>query len=242
MSENLKLWATVEKTDPDQVKPITGKPYRGTSPKPYYLVQKATETFGPCGIGWGFCIVSERVEDGSAGDKVHIAHIRLWYVWNGQRGEVEHVGQTMLAGKNKNGPYTDEDAPKKSVTDALVKALSMIGFAGDIFMGRYDDSKYVQELREEARQESQSEPMTGRTAAGAGSRNFPASAAPLSILDRMVAAIGVLKTASEIFEWWNLPKVQEGYASLTPKGQMAVEKAKRKRLAEIESPFQEAAA
>lgn len=148
--DNLALWSTVEKTDPTQVKPITGKPYKGTSPKPYYLVRKATETFGPCGIGWGFQIVNERVEDGSAGDKVHIAHIRVWYVWDGKRGEVDHVGQTMFAGKNKNGQYTDEDAPKKSVTDALVKALSMIGFAGDIFMGRYDDSKYVDGLKRES--------------------------------------------------------------------------------------------
>ena len=148
--DNLTLWSAVEKTDPTQVKPITGKPYKGTSPKPYYLVRKATETFGPCGIGWGFQIVNERVEDGSAGDKVHIAHVRVWYLWDGKRGEVDHVGQTMFAGKNKNGQYTDEDAPKKSVTDALVKALSMIGFAGDIFMGRYDDSKYVDGLKREA--------------------------------------------------------------------------------------------
>ncbi len=155
--DNLALWSTVEKTDPTQVKPITGKPYKGTSPKPYYLVRKATETFGPCGIGWGFQIVNERVEDGSAGDKVHIAHVRVWYVWDGKRGEVDHVGQTMFAGKNKNGQYTDEDAPKKSVTDALVKALSMIGFAGDIFMGRYDDSKYVDGLKREAAEGSQND-------------------------------------------------------------------------------------
>jgi hypothetical protein len=154
MSGNMDLWHKVEKTPESQTKAITGKPYKGTSPKPYYLVQKATETFGPCGIGWGLEIVNERVENGSEGDKVHIAHIRVWYEWEGKRGVVEHVGQTMLAGKNRNGPFTDEDAPKKSVTDALVKALSMIGFAGDIFMGRYDDSKYVSDLKQEEKAEA----------------------------------------------------------------------------------------
>jgi hypothetical protein len=153
MTDNLALWAAVERTDPEQTKPITGKPYKGTSPKPYHLVHKATEIFGPCGIGWGFEIVRERVEDGAPGDKVHIAHVRVWYKWNGERGVVEHVGQTMFSGKNKNGPFTDEDAPKKSVTDAIVKALSLIGFAGDIFMGRYDDSKYVNEIRAEIAEE-----------------------------------------------------------------------------------------
>lgn len=150
---NTDLWRLVEKTPPEQTKEITGKPYRGTSPKPYWLVQRATEVFGPCGIGWGFTILSDRVEQGGRdGDRVHIAHIRLWFMWGDKRGEVEHVGQTMFSGTNKNGLYTDEDAPKKSVTDALVKALSMVGFAGDIFMGRYDDSKYVNELRQEAAQ------------------------------------------------------------------------------------------
>lgn len=240
MTGNLALWSTVEKTDPNQVKPITGKPYRGTSPKPYYLVQKATETFGPCGIGWGFGVVSERVEDGATGDKVHIAHIRLWYVWNGQRGEVEHVGQTMFSGKNKNGPYTDEDAPKKSVTDALVKALSMIGFAGDIFMGRYDDSKYVQSLHDEARQDSSSAPAPGRNAPAAVNRTSSAGAT-LSVTDRMIAAVSVLDNAADIFKWWNLPAVQEAFNALAPAAQQSVEAAKNRRLAEIEGPFQEAA-
>lgn len=147
---NTDLWNAVERTDPNHVKAITGKSYQGTSPKPHYLVKKATETFGPCGIGWGFNIVSERIEEGAGGERMHIAHVRVWYKWNGERGEVEHVGGTQFSGTRSSGkPFTDEDAPKKSVTDALVKALSMIGFAGDIFIGRYDDSKYVSELRAE---------------------------------------------------------------------------------------------
>jgi hypothetical protein len=150
---NLDLWRAVSKTPPEHTKAITGKSYNGTSPKPHYLVQKATETFGPCGIGWGFTIVDERIEDGAGGERLSIARVKVWYRWNGERGEVEHIGGTQFSGTRASGkPFTDEDAPKKSVTDALVKALSMIGFAGDIFMGRYDDSKYVQELRDEARE------------------------------------------------------------------------------------------
>jgi len=150
MTDNLALWELVEKTDPNHTKKITGKSYSGTSPKPHYLVHKATETFGPIGIGWGYSIVDERIEEGAAGERMHIARVKVWYEWGGKRGEVEHIGGTSFSGTRANGkPYTDEDAPKKSVTDALVKALSMIGFAGDIFMGRYDDSKYVNEVREE---------------------------------------------------------------------------------------------
>lgn len=149
---NLALWEKVQKTDPKHVKPITGKSYQGTSPKPHYLIHKATETFGPIGIGWGFSIADERIEEGAGGERMSIARVKVWYKWEGERGEVEHIGGTSFSGTRKNGtPFTDEDAPKKSVTDALVKALSMIGFAGDIFMGRYDDSKYVSELHQEAK-------------------------------------------------------------------------------------------
>lgn len=162
MSDNLALWKAVEKTPENQTKKITGKSYNGNSPKPHYLVWKATETFGPVGIGWGFDVVSEEVVDGAtyadgSRERLHKARVRVWYVWNDKRGEVEHIGGTIFSGRRKAGdgaPFTDEDAPKKSVTDALIKALSMIGFAGDIFMGRYDDSKYIAELREEARQEN----------------------------------------------------------------------------------------
>lgn len=158
MTDNLELWAKVEKTPVEHTKEISGKSYKGNSPKPHYLIRKATETFGPAGIGWGFHVVDERIEEGAGGEKLHIARVKVWYKWKGERGEVEHIGGTQFSGIRSNGkPFTDEDAPKKSVTDALVKALSMIGFAGDIFLGRYDDSKYVSDLKEEARERKREE-------------------------------------------------------------------------------------
>jgi len=70
--------------------------------------------------------------------------LRFWYVLNDKRGEFEQVGQTKAMYQTKNGLLVDEDAPKKSVTDALVKCASYLGFAGDIFSGMWDDSKYVE--------------------------------------------------------------------------------------------------
>ena len=76
--------------------------------------------------------------------------VRLWYVMDGQRGELEQVGQTKASYVTSKGSFMlDEDAPKKSVTDALVKCASYLGFAGDIFSGRWDDSKYVAEAAAE---------------------------------------------------------------------------------------------
>ena len=43
----------------------------------------------------------------------------------------------------------DADFAKKIETDALTKALSKLGFNADVFMGLYDDHKYVQMMDEE---------------------------------------------------------------------------------------------
>jgi hypothetical protein len=144
MNSNTTLWKSVFTTDPAAVKPITGKQYRGNSPRPYWIVQRATETFGPCGIGWGVEVKSERFERLTETDVLHVALVRVWYVFDGQTGEVEQMGQTKACYRTAKGDtLVDEDAPKKSVTDGMVKCLSMLGFAGDIFSGRWDDSRYV---------------------------------------------------------------------------------------------------
>jgi hypothetical protein len=146
MSDNLALWRSVMTTDPRAVKPITGKQYQGNSPKPYWLIERATREFGPIGIGWGVTVKSERFERLSDTDVLHVAVVSVWYMRDGKRTEsFDQMGGTKAAYKTAKGALmVDEDAGKKSVTDGMVKCLSMIGFAGDIFSGMWDDSKYVQ--------------------------------------------------------------------------------------------------
>ena len=143
--ETMKLWNEVKVTDPAAVKKITGKPYQGNSPKPYWLIQRATEVFGPCGQGWGVEVKSEGFHRMTDTDVMHTAVVVVWYVQDGKRGSIEQMGQTKACyAKSGGGMMLDEDAGKKSVTDGMVKCLSMIGFAGDIFSGQWDDSKYVE--------------------------------------------------------------------------------------------------
>lgn len=146
MSDNLAIWNSVCTTDPAHVKQITGKQYQGHSPKPYWLIQRATEVFGPIGIGWGVNVRSERFERLSDTDVLHVAVVSVWYEYEGKRSETfDQMGGTKAAYMTKSGNLSiDEDAGKKSVTDGMVKCLSMIGFAGDIFSGQWDDSKYVE--------------------------------------------------------------------------------------------------
>lgn len=155
----MKFWESVKKTDPNRVKPITGKQYKGNSPQPYYLVERMTESFGMCGIGWGLNIINERMERLTDTDVLHIAVIELWYQHGDKKGSITQVGQTKACYKTSSGSMlVDEDAPKKSVTDAMTKCMSYLGFAGDIFSGQWDDNKYVQSLNQEFNQSKNTQP------------------------------------------------------------------------------------
>lgn len=154
---NMNLWRSVCVTAPHAVKAITGKQYKGNSPKPYWIIQRATEVFGPVGIGWGVTVKSERFERISETDVLHVAVVSVWYVMDGKRSESwDQMGGTKAAYMtNKGVLMVDEDAGKKSVTDAMVKCLSMAGFAGDIFSGQWDDSNYVDWAKEETARREQ---------------------------------------------------------------------------------------
>lgn len=150
MNDKMEFWNSVKKTDPSRVKPITGKQYSGNSPQPYYLVERMTEKFGMCGIGWGLNIINERMERLTDNDVLHVALVELWYMHEEKRGAIQQVGQTKACYMTSKGALlVDEDAPKKSVTDAMTKCMSYLGFAGDIFNGQWNDSKYVNDLTNE---------------------------------------------------------------------------------------------
>lgn len=160
--ENLSIWESVQKTDPKFTKQFSAGG-NFTSINAVYMVMQATKQFGPIGIGWGYDILEERYDNGAPinlgaenqeliFEKTHTIKICLWFMQDGKKGELIHFGHTPYFYKTKNGGFiTDKEAPKKSLTDAVKKALSMLGFSADIFMGMYDDVNYVHERIEEER-------------------------------------------------------------------------------------------
>lgn len=147
--DNLKIWSAVETTDYESTKGFS-RPggFSGTAVNPTWLVKKATEIFGPVGDGWGYEIIDEKYVDGHYIDQVnrlvvHIICLRFWYTQDNNTHSFVHFGQTTFVGVNTRGVFTDEEAPKKSLTDALGKCLSMLGFSADVYMGKWDDNKYV---------------------------------------------------------------------------------------------------
>lgn len=155
---NLAIWNSVCETDPRHTKSFSrGGGFSGTAINHTYQTRRATEAFGPKGIGWGVEILAEDWRNGAPllDDKhgvighevIHVLRIKLWYNHVPYRGEIVSFGQTTFVGKNKHGVFTDEEAPKKSLTDAESKALASLGFSADIHLGLYDNNKYVNDLK-----------------------------------------------------------------------------------------------
>ena len=148
---NLRHWEKHADIDPRFTKPITGKAYKGTSPNPQYVIKCLTDIFGPVGEGFGWDVVAENFTP--LGDEVlHWCRIRFWHT--DRANCFDSYGQTKAVaiakrGKPEQYAMVDEDAPKKSLTDAIIKAASHVGIASNIFLGRWDDQKYVEQVAQE---------------------------------------------------------------------------------------------
>jgi hypothetical protein len=135
---NMALWNAVSTTDPAHTKKVN---QRGgfTAISAHYQVMCATQQFGPVGLGWGY-INGEPIWQ----ERLCVVPVT---VWHGDRSNA--FGPVYGGAEWKSGDRIDSDAPKKAATDGLTKALSHLGFNADVFLGRFDDSKYVEELRRE---------------------------------------------------------------------------------------------
>ena len=138
---NFIIWDQVKNTNPRFTKPFSkfgGKTL--TTIDPMYQIQVMTGMFGPVGKGWTYNV------NYTYTDKNVFAEVLVKYFDKGwhEFGPVSSV-QALY---KKNGGLDDE-APKKAMTDAMTKAFSHLGMSADVFLGMFDDSKYVESLKKE---------------------------------------------------------------------------------------------
>ena len=166
MSENLKLWNSVEKTNPAYTKNANVGGNKITSISPQYQIKNVTEEFGSYGKTWGFkniefdySLVNTPVTVpltegkypsiktvGSKDTIMGLVVLKATFFY--PNGEFPIVNSAKLF-TDKNMSKIDDDFAKKLETDTLTKAISKIGFNADIFMGKFDDVRYVNDLRVE---------------------------------------------------------------------------------------------
>lgn len=156
---NMEIWDAVSKTDPDHTKTVQyGRKF--TAIDAHSQVMQATTMFGPVGAGWGYDTYFTTI-DTPRGETFICCDLTLWW-----RSDAEWENIPMKSPKHKFGPVrgicvlqgikadgkpkpSDHDAGKKAMTDALTKALSHLGFNADVFLGMFDDNKYVEERRKD---------------------------------------------------------------------------------------------
>lgn len=217
---NLDIWNSLGKTDPGQTKPFTrGGGFKGTAVKPVYTEQKMTEQFGPAGTGWGVSEPTFQLVPGSDGQTAVYCWLTLWYVHDGKRSEgIPGVGGDFVVVKQSGGLRTDDEAFKKAFTDAIGNAMKHLGMSADVHMGRFDDSKYVQERREEEAEAKAPTDRPARTAPKAVETPFDEAVADSvsTIVETMIDLIHSMETKADLDRWYlsqnqairDLPKMQ----------------------------------
>jgi len=140
-NKNMKIWETLSKTNPEFTKPLPG--YGGktlTTIDPMYQIQMMTDLFGPVGLGWKYKVDYKYI------DGLVFAEVTIKYFTNEWH---EYGPVCSVQNLSKSNNKLDDEAPKKAMTDAMTKAFSHLGMSADVFLGKFDDSKYVEQMKQE---------------------------------------------------------------------------------------------
>jgi len=145
-NNNLKLWEKVEKTNPKYTKEANVKGNKITSIAPQYQIKNVTEQFGTYGETWGF----ESLDFDYTLLELGMVVLHAVFFFPGGKFPIKNA-QSLFIDNAKT--KIDDNFAKKLETDTLTKAISKLGFNADIFMGKFDDVKYLNEVREEFKEE-----------------------------------------------------------------------------------------
>lgn len=212
MVENMKIWDAVAKTDPKHTKPVSFGARRFTSIDAHWQIKRMTEQFGPVGFGWGYD-VQHGISILSDAVAISYADVIVW--WNDgtvrrQYGPIRGMSPLLEKGR------VDDDAPKKCLTDALTKGLSHLGMSADVFLGLFDDNKYVQKMTREfaggqadalAAARADITAATGETRSTYDVSKDAKTAKPgrtaKQYADEAIADLNSLSSLADVAAWWD---------------------------------------
>ena len=137
----MQIWDKLKKTNPKYTKPFGKFGKELTTVDPQYQIQMMTSMFGPVGKGWKYTVEYKYL------DGLVFAEVSIKYYLDSKWYEYGPVCSVQNLSKKNGG--LDDEAPKKAMTDAMTKAFSHLGMSADVFLGMFDDSKYVESLKKE---------------------------------------------------------------------------------------------
>jgi hypothetical protein len=152
--DNMKIWDKLSKTDPKYTKSFKGKGgYSGTAINATYQANQMTIQFGNYGIGWGLENVkysTEKLSD-DFHDNQLVFSADLFYYIDDKKGviPIDSDLEIWVYSIKYKSWSKNNDMHKKVKTDAMTKGFSLLGLSADVFLGLYDDNKYLNEVRHE---------------------------------------------------------------------------------------------
>lgn len=162
-NKNMSIWNKVCETDPAYTKPVKLGPYKFTAIDAQYQIRIATELWGPYGHRWGLDNMKWAFIGDPAQPEALMLTADFYYPASSTRetenpvymrtGSGPELIKEAVNGEGRFGiasdiPYVPKkDCFKKLQTDVTTKALSKLGFNADVFEGKFDDNKYVEEMR-----------------------------------------------------------------------------------------------
>lgn len=142
--DNLHIYNAAREVPKEAMKEITAGRLKGmTDINPVWRIKKLTELFGPCGVGWYYTKPEFQFVPGDKGTIACFAQTNLIYrdadIWS---QPIPGIGGAMYVTLETKGLYTDDEAPKKALTDALSVACKALGIGADIYFQK-DTTKYT---------------------------------------------------------------------------------------------------
>ena len=133
--ENMEIYNRCRAVPKEAQKTITGGRLSGfTDINAMWRIQKLTELFGPCGIGWKYTIDREWLEQGANNEIAAFMDISLYYKQGETWSEaIPGTGGSSFVSKERNGLYTSDECYKMALTDAISVAAKALGMGADIY-------------------------------------------------------------------------------------------------------------
>lgn len=141
--DNLELYNSVRTVPNNAQKKILGGRLKGmTDINPMWRIEKLTEQFGPCGIGWKYEIAKQWNEPGANGEISAFCNVNLYVkTGDGWSEPIPGTGGSAFVTTEKNGLYTSDECYKMALTDAISVACKALGMGADVYWNKCE-TKY----------------------------------------------------------------------------------------------------
>ena len=144
---NMELWNKVCETDPAITREVRYGKRKFTAIDAQSQIKMATELWGPYGGDWA------------------LDNLKWGAVLNPDGSVIELTLDAVFRAPDILFEISSDikyspggECRKKLQTDVLTKALSRMGFNSDVFEGRFDDNRYVQEMKKKAASKGEEPP------------------------------------------------------------------------------------